>query len=334
MGQTGHMKVVILDDWFETLAGLPCFARLAQHDVVIWNDHVEDEDKLVQRLLDADALVLIRERTRIAGALLDRLPNLKLISQRSVFPHVDLAGCTRNGVLLCSNLHAETPSYAAAELTWALLLAAARRIPEQAASLKAGKWMMGVGHTLRGKTLGIFGWGRIGQTVAEYGRAFGMEVCVWARPDSLARAAEQGWTTASSKAAFFAECDVLSLHLRLVPSTREIVTAADLALMKPDSILLNTSRAGLIETGALLAGLRGGRPGQAAIDVFETEPLLDPTDPLLNEPNLLATPHIGYVTHEEFDSQFTDVFDQINAFAAGAPINVINPQALAAISAS
>ena len=324
------MKVVILDDWFDTLAGLPCFARLDEHDVVIWNDHVEDEDKLVQRLLDADALVLIRERTKITSALLDRLPNLKLISQRSVFPHIDLAACTRNGVLLCSNLHVETPSYAAAELTWALLLAAARRIPEQAASLKAGKWMMGVGHTLRGKTLGIFGWGRIGKTVAGYGRAFGMDVRVWARPDSLARAAEERWATASSKAAFFAECDVLSLHMRLVPATQAIVTAADLALMKPESILLNTSRAGLIESGALLASLRGGRPGQAAIDVFETEPLLDPSDPLLNEPNLLATPHIGYVTHEEFDLQFADVFDQINAFAAGAPINVINPQALAA----
>lgn len=319
------MKVAILDDWFDTLRSLPCFAKLSGHDVTVWTDHVEDEDELVHRLADIEALVLIRERTRITGSLLDRLPNLRLISQRSVFPHVDVQACTRNGVLLCSNLHADTPSYAAAELTWALLLAVARQIPAQVASLQTGNWMMGVGHTLRGKTLGIYGWGRIGATVAGYGRAFGMDVQVWAREESRMRAAREGWAVADSKAAFFANCDVISLHMRLVPATRGIVGAADLAAMKPSAILVNTSRAGLIEPGALVAALRAGRPGMAAVDVFETEPLVDTTDPLLSMPNVVATPHIGYVTVEEFDLQFADVFDQINAFAAGAPINVINP---------
>jgi len=322
------LKVAILDDWFDTLKSLSCFSKLHEHEVVVWTDHVEDEDELAHRLADAEALILIRERTKITGSLLDRLPNLRLISQRSVYPHVDVAGCTRNGVLLCSNLHADTPSYAAAELTWALLLAAARQIPEQVASLKAGRWIMGVGHTLRGKTLGIYGWGRIGAAVAGYGRAFGMNVQVWAREESRARAAQEGWAVAKSKAEFFANCDVVSLHMRLVPDTRGIVTADDLKAMKPSAILINTSRAGLIVPGALLAALRAGRPGKAAIDVFETEPLLDPNDPLLSLPNVLATPHIGYVTVEEFDLQFADVFDQINAFGAGAPINMINPEAL------
>lgn len=321
------MKVAILDDWHDTLRHLSCFAKLDGHDVEIWNDHVEDEDVLARRLAETEALVLIRERTRIQGSLLDRLPRLRLISQRSVYPHVDVPGCTRNGVLLCSNMHSDTPSYAAAELTWALVLAAARQIPAQVASLRAGQWMMGVGQTLRGKVLGIYGWGRIGEVVAGYGRAFGMEVLVWARDDSRARAESQGWSVADNKAAFMASCDVVSLHMRLVPATRGIVTGADLASMKPSAILVNTSRAGLIQPGALVAALRAGRPGMAAVDVFETEPLRDLSDPLINLPNVVATPHIGYVTREEFDLQFADVFDQINAFATGSPINVINPEA-------
>jgi D-3-phosphoglycerate dehydrogenase len=321
------VKVAILDDWHDTLRHLPCYAKLDGHAVTVWTDHVEDEDVLAARLADTEALVLIRERTRITGSLLDRLPKLRLISQRSVYPHVDVPGCTRNGVLLCSNMHSDTPSYAAAELTWALVLAAARKLPDQIASLKAGGWIASMGHTLRGKTLGIFGWGRIGEVVAGYGRAFGMEVLVWAREASRERAAQQGWAVAASKEAFLAACDVVSLHMRLVPATRGIVTAADLALMKPTAMLVNTSRAGLVEPGALLAALRAGRPGMAAVDVFETEPLRDTADPLLAMPNVVATPHVGYVTMEEFDLQFSDVFDQINAFAAGQPINVINPEA-------
>jgi D-3-phosphoglycerate dehydrogenase len=321
------VKVAILDDWFDTLRALPSFAKLDGHEVTVWTDHVEDEDVLVARLVETEVLVLIRERTQVTGALLDRLPNLKLISQRSVYPHVDVKGCTRNGVLLCSNMHADTPSYAAAELTWALVLAAARRLPEQFASLRAGRWIAGMGHTLRGRMLGIYGWGRIGATVAGYGRAFGMDVIVWASEASRTRAADEGWAVAENRGQFFAACDVLSLHMRLLPATRGIVAAADLALMKPSATLVNTSRAGLIEPGALLAALNEGRPGMGAIDVFETEPLTDPDDPLINHPHVVSTPHIGYVTYEEFDLQFSDVFDQINACAAGAPINVINPEA-------
>ncbi|WP_089175555.1 D-2-hydroxyacid dehydrogenase family protein [Bosea sp. AS-1] len=321
------MRVAILDDWHDTLRHLPSFSKLDDHHVEIWNDHVEDEDILVRRLAEVEALVLIRERSRIQASLLDRLPKLRLISQRSVYPHVDVPACTRNGVLLCSNLHSDTPSYAAAELTWALVLAAARQLPAQFASLRAGQWIAGVGHTLRGKVLGIYGWGRIGEVVAGYGRAFGMEVLVWAREASRERARSQGWSVAGSKEAFFASCDVVSLHMRLVPATRGIVTGADLALMKPTAVIVNTSRAGLIEPGALVAALEAGRPGMAAVDVFETEPLRNAADPLINLPNVVATPHIGYVTQEEFDLQFADVFDQINAFAAGSPINMINPEA-------
>ena len=231
-------------------------------------------------------------------------------------------------MIVCSNLHADSPSYAAAELTWGLVLAAMREIPQQMAALKTGIWQTGVGHTLRGKTLGIFGWGRIGRVVADYGRVFGMRVIVWARPDSLKRAEADGFETAPSKAAFFEQCDVLSLHMRLVDATRHIVTRDDLARMKPTALIVNTSRAPLIAPGALVDALRAGRPGMAAIDVFETEPLRDPTHPLLSMPNAVATPHIGYVTRDEYDLQFTDIFEQIVAYAAGSPINVVNPDVL------
>jgi len=323
------MKVAILDDWFDTLRTLPCFAKLAGHSVTVFTDHVQDVGVLAERLAGFDALVLIRERTEIRTALLERLPNLNLISQRSVYPHIDVDTCTRLGITVCSDLHAGTPSYATAELTWALVLAATRQIPRQVASLKAGTWQAGVGTTLRGKTLGIYGYGRIGQVVAGYGAAFGMDVVAWARPDSLSRARADGLTVADSVESFFRTCDVVSLHMRLVPATRGIVTAEDLGRMKPTALLVNTSRAGLIEPGALVAALRAGRPGMAAVDVFEHEPVRDPTDPLLGLDNVIATPHIGYVTRDEWDLQFSDVFDQINAYAAGTPINVVNPHVLA-----
>ncbi len=323
------MKVAILDDWFDTLRGLPCFAKLADHEVTVWTDHVEDVGILADRLKDAEALVLIRERTQIRAPLIERLPNLRLISQRSVYPHIDVDACTRAGVVVSSSQHEGTPSYAAAELTWGLLLAVARRIPEQAASLKAGAWLAGMGTTLRGKTLGIYGYGRIGKVVAGYARAFGMEVLVWARPESRERASSDGYTVAPDKETFLAACDVISLHMRLKPGTEGIVTAADLAQMKPTAILINTSRAGLIESGALAAALKAGRPGWAGVDVFAREPATPETEPLLALPNAVCTPHIGYVTREEFDLQFTDVFDQINAFAAGKPTSVVNPEAIA-----
>jgi D-3-phosphoglycerate dehydrogenase / 2-oxoglutarate reductase len=323
------MKVTILDDYFDTLRTLPCFAKLDGHEVTIWNDHVQDVDKLADRLRDAEVLVLIRERTQIRKALLERLPKLRLISQRSVYPHIDVADATRLGIVVSSSQHPGTPSYAAAELTFGLILSAMRQIPQQVAALKAGIWQTGVFHTLRGRTLGIFGYGRIGEAVAGYGRAFGMNVLVWAREETCKKAAQDGYAVAPSKQAFFADCDVLSLHMRLVPATRHIVTAADLARMKSTALLVNTSRAPLIEPGALVAALQAGRPGMAAIDVFEDEPVRDPNHPLLSMPHVVATPHVGYVTRDEFETQFTDIFDQIVAYAAGAPINVVNPEVLA-----
>jgi len=323
------MQISILDDYFDTLRTLACFEKLKGHDVTIWNDHVQDTDALAARLKNAECVVLIRERTKIGTALLERLPRLKLISQRSVYPHIDIEACTRLGIVVSSDLHAGTPSYSTAELTWALILAAARQIPQQMQSLKAGNWQTGVGRTLRGKTLGIFGYGRIGATVAGYGKAFGMHVLAWGREESLQRARSDGYATPRSKAEFFESCDVISLHVRLVPATRSIVTAQDLARMREDAILVNTSRAGLIEAGALVAALRAGHPGYAAVDVFENEPMRDPGLPLLQLPQVIATPHIGYVTREEYEIQFTDVFGQIIAFAAGTPINVVNPEVLA-----
>ena len=326
------MRVSILDDYGDSIRALACFERLARHEVTVWNDHVQDLDQLAARLAGCEALVLIRERTAIGGPLLERLPALRLISQRSVFPHIDVETCTRLGIVVCSNLHPGSPSYAAAELTWGLVLAASRRIPQQVASLKSGRWQSGIGNTLRSKTFGVYGYGRIGSVVAGYARAFGMTVVVWSGEESSARARRDGFALAPSRESFFESCDVLSLHLRLVGATRGIVTAADLARMKPTALLVNTSRAGLIETGALAAALRAGRPGRAAVDVYEHEPTAG-DEPLLMLDSAVCTPHIGYVTREEWELQFADIFDQVNAFAAGDPINVVNPAALMSAAA-
>jgi D-3-phosphoglycerate dehydrogenase len=322
------MKISILDDYFDTLRTLACFGKLDGYDVAVWNDHVQDVTALAQRLHDTDVLVLFRERTQIREPLLERLPRLKLISQRSVYPHIDVDACTRLGIVVSSSQHPGTPSYAAAELTFGLILDSLRLIPQHVAALKTGQWQVGVGSTLRGKTLGIYGYGRIGSVVAGYGRAFGMNILVWARPDTLANARADGYATAPDRESFFAGCDVISLHMRLVPATCHIVTAADLARMKPTALLVNTSRAPLIAPGALVDALRAGRPGMAAVDVYEEEPLTDPQHPLLTMSNVVCTPHIGYVTRDEYETQFIDIFDQINAYAAGKPINVVNPDAL------
>ena len=322
------MKITILDDYHDTLRHLPCFAELDAHAVAIWNDHCQDLVPLAERLAETEALVLIRERTHIRAPLLERLANLRLISQRSVYPHIDIEACTRLGIVVSSDLHMGTPSHATAELTWGLVLAAARQIPQQMASLQAGGWQIGVGTSLRGKTLGIHGYGRIGATVAGIGRAFGMEVLVWAREASRERAVAEGYRVASSKRMFYQTADVISLHMRLVDATRECVTRDDLARMKPSAILVNTSRAGLIEEDALVDALRAGRPGMAAVDVYEAEPVTDPAHPLLRLPNVVATPHIGYVTAEEYEQQFSDIFRQITAFASGIPSNVVNPEVL------
>jgi D-3-phosphoglycerate dehydrogenase len=320
------MKISILDDYFDTLRTLPCFRKLDGHEVMVWTDHAQDIDKLAERLKDSEVLVLIRERTEIREALLERLDALRLISQRSVYPHIDIDVCTRRGVIVSSDQHAGTPSYAAAELTWGLILAAMRQIPQAMYALRAGTWQIGVGNSLRDKTLGIYGYGRIGATVAGYGKAFGMNVLVWAREASRQRAAGDGLAVAPSKRAFFESCDVISLHMRLVKETRGIVTRSDLACMKPTALLVNTSRAPLIEPGALVDALRAGRPGMAAIDVYDEEPVRDPRHPLLTMDNVVCTPHIGYVTRDEYEIQFSDIFDQITAYAVGSPINVVNPQ--------
>ncbi len=321
------MKISILDDYHDTLRTLSCFEKLSAHDVTIWNDHVQDTDTLAQRLKDTEALVLIRERTRIRAPLIDRLDKLKLISQRSVYPHIDIDACTRRGVIVSSSLHPGTPSYATAELTWALILSAVRQIPQQMAALKSGKWQIGVGSTLREKTLGIYGYGRIGSVVAGYGQAFGMNVVVWAREASLARAHADGYSAAHNREAFFEQCDIISLHLRLVDATRGIVKAGDLARMKPSALIVNTSRAPLIEPNALVAALKTGHPGMAAVDVYEEEPVLN--HPLFAMENVVCTPHIGYVTRDEYQIQFAEIFDQITAYCAGKPINVVNPEVLA-----
>ncbi|MBL4812279.1 MAG: D-2-hydroxyacid dehydrogenase family protein [Rhodobacteraceae bacterium] len=319
------MKVHILDDWFDTLRTLPSFARLDGHEVTVWNDHCEDFSILAERLRPAQALVLFRERTPVAAPLLQHLPNLKLISQRGVYPHVDVAACSASKVLFCSNMQSGGPSVAAAELTIALMLASARQLPQQMKSLQSGNWQIGVGQTLRGRVLGLYGYGKIGGLVGQYAKAFGMNVIWWGSEAGRAKAAAAGEDVARSRAAFFGEADFVSLHNRLTPQTRGLITVDDLGLMKTSATFINTSRAGLVAKGALEQALAVGRPGRLALDVFDTEPLTDANDALVNHPAVIATPHIGFVTEDELDIQFGEIYDQINAYAAGKPINMINP---------
>lgn len=318
------MKIVIPDDYQDTIRGLDCFRKLEGHEVTIYHDTVRDVETLAERFREADALVLIRERTAITEPLLARLPRLKLISQTGRgMPHIDLEACTRHGVVVAAGGGA---SYSTAELTWGLVLAAMRFIPQEVARLKAGRWQTTLGLGLHGRTLGIFGYGNIGRVVAGYGRAFGMRVLVWGREGSLTRAKADGFEVAASKQELFEQADVLTLHLKLNDETRGIVTAHDLAQMKPSALFVNTSRAGLVEHGALEQALRAGRPGLAAIDVYEVEPAIN--DPLLALENVVCTPHLGYVEKDNYEVLFSAAFDQILAFATGKPINVVNPQVL------
>ena len=324
------MKIAILDDYHDTLRTLSCFSMLAGHEVTIWNDHTKDVAVLAERLADATAVVLFRERTPITASLLERLPKLRLISQRGRTPHIDIEACTRHGVILCSLKPGgdREPSWSTAELTWALVLMGLRDLPRQVDSMKAGRWQAGVGYGAHGRTLGIYAYGRIGGMVATYGRTFGMKVRVWGRDASLVRARAEGYAVACSREAFFSECDVVSLHMPLVEGTRGIVKEADLRMMKPSALLVNTSRAGLIEPHALVNALRSGRPGKAAVDVYEEEPVLDKSHPLLIMPNIICTPHIGYVEIDNYEQGFREIFGQILAYAAGKPVNVVNPQAM------
>ena len=319
------MKISILDDYFDTVRTLPCFSKLAPFETTIWNDHV-DESVLAERLRDTEVLVLIRERTKIRASLLERLPKLRLISQRSVFPHIDIAACTSGGVIVSSSQHPGTPCYAAAELTWGLVLAGIRAIPQQMASLRAGRWQLGVGQTLRGKTLGIFGYGRIGSVVAGYGSAFGMRVLVWAREPAMAAARAEGHATARSKAEFFGECDVLSLHMRLVDATRGIVTAEDLARMKPTALLVNIARGRLVDEEALVEALQSGRIGGAGLDAFQREPL-PPNHPLWRTPNTIITPHTAAFSGDYWGPVVDLFLENVARFRRGAPLlNVVDKQ--------
>lgn len=320
------MRVVILDDYQDVVRKLDAFKKAAGHEVTIYNDTVKDIDALAARLTDAEAVACIRERTPITAALIERLPKLALISQTGKnAPHIDMAACTRRGILVSGGGGgaAGTP-----ELTWALILMAMRHLPYEINALKEGRWQSTIGHAVRGKTLGIFGYGKIGSDVAKVGRAFGMNVIAWGREGSQERATKDGFELARSKADLFERADVLSVHLILRDSTRGIVTAQDLARMKRTSLFVNTSRAGLVAPDALVNALRAGRPGFAAVDVYEEEPVLGASHPLLKMNNAICTPHLGYVEMGGYESFFSAVFDQINAFAAGTPINVMNPEVL------
>jgi len=322
------MNITILDDYQDSIRTLDCFQKIAHHNVTIWNDHTKDTDALAERLKDTEALTLLSERTPIRAPLIERLDKLRIISQMSVYPHIDVDACTRRGVLVCSDTTSHV-SYATAELTWGLILASFRRIPQEMAALRAGRWQTStVGHTLRGKTLGVYGYGRLGKVIAGYGDAFGMNVWVWGRDSTIAKARAAGYEIAGSRDAFFAESDVISLHVRLVDATRGMVTAADLARMKPDALLVNTCRAGLIEPVALEAALHAGRPGMAAVDVYEEEPVVGARHPLLAMDNVVCVPHLGYVTREGLETMFSTIFEQILAYERGQPINVVNSQAL------
>ncbi|MFL5706924.1 MAG: D-2-hydroxyacid dehydrogenase family protein [Ktedonobacteraceae bacterium] len=322
------MKIAIPDDYQDAVRTLNCFQKLDGQQVIISHEHIRDPEILAARLQGVEVLVLIRERTPINEALLALLPDLRLIVQTGKrAPHIDLVACTRHGVAV---VYATPPdpgrSYATAELTWGLILAAMRFIPQEVTSMKAGHWQSTLGRTLHGRTLGIFGYGNIGSLIAAYGQAFGMRVLVWGRERSRSRAQADGIEVAASQDALFRDVDVLSLHLALGEETRGIVSAGDLAKMKSSALFVNTSRAALIEPGALEEALRAGRPGYAAVDVYESEPVVD--HPLLQMDNVVCTPHLGYVEKDSYESLFGAAFDQLLAFAAGNRVNVANPEAL------
>lgn len=321
------MKIAILDDYQDVVRRLECFSKLRGHDVTIYNDTEKDLNRLAQRLAGVKALVLMRERTPVTRPLLHRLPDLKLISQTGRgIAHIDLAACTERKVIV-SAANISSPS-APAELTWGLILCAARNIPQEVQRLKEGHWQSTVGIGLRGRTLGIFGFGRIGCLVAEVGRAFGMQILVWGREGSQSRARAAGFTSAPDKGALFENSDILSLHVPLSEETRGIVGPADLVLMKPSAILVNTSRAQLIAEGALAEALRKGRPGFAAVDVYEEEPVLGGRHPLLHMVNAICTPHLGVVERDTYELYFGYAFDQVLAYASGKPLHVLNVEAL------
>lgn len=320
------MRIAIPDDYQDCVRGLDCYARLADHDVTVFHDNVKEIDALAARFADADAIVLTRERTVVTAALLDRLPRLRLISQTGkVAGHVDLRACTERGIAVAEG---SGSGAATAELTWALMLASRRHLVSEVNRLRGGQWQGYLGQQLRGQRLGVWSYGRIGKQVAGFGKAFGMNVWVWGREGSIADARKDGFEAAPSREAFFAESDIVSLHIRLNRETEGIVDATDLARMKPTALLVNTSRAELVAPGALVAALRAGRPGFAAVDAFEREPILGADDPLLKLDNALCTPHIGFVERDNYEAYYGGAFENINSFFAGMPANLANPEVL------
>ncbi|MGH7771353.1 MAG: D-2-hydroxyacid dehydrogenase family protein [Candidatus Binatia bacterium] len=321
------MKIAVIDDYQNAFRTLRCWAKLKEHQVIVYNDTEKDPVRLAERLQDAEALLLTQQRSRFPRAVIVRVPNLRLISQTGRnTAHIDVDACTERGILVSAG--GSGNPHPTAELTWGLILAALRHIPYEVQRLKAGHWQSTLGVGVQGKTLGIYAFGRIGSLVANVGRAFGARVVCWGREGSTARAREAGYEVAASRDAFFSEADILSLHLPLNKETRGIVTREDLARMKSTALIVNTSRAGLIAEGALVEALKAGRPGFAAVDVFEDEPVIHAAHPLLKMDNVICTPHLGYVERDTYESYYGTAVDQILAYASGKPIHVVNPQAL------
>jgi D-3-phosphoglycerate dehydrogenase len=321
-----HLRIAIPDDYQNCVRNLTCFSKLAAHQVTVFNDSLHDVAALAERLQNFDALVLTRERTAISADLLARLPHLRVISQTGkVAEHIDVAACTARGVAVVDG---RGTGSATAELTWALILASRRYLVNEVNRLQVGQWQGHLGQQLCGQRLGVWSYGRIGRQIAAYGRAFGMKVWVWGREASLASARADGFEVAPSREAFFAESDVVSLHVRLNAQTRGLVSAADLALMRSDALFVNTSRAELVAEGALVAALEQGHPGFAAVDVYEAEPVLDAEHPLVQHPRALCTPHIGFVERDNYELYFGIAFDNLNAFATGQAQNLVNPEVL------
>jgi D-3-phosphoglycerate dehydrogenase len=318
------MRIAVIDDYQKAFSTLDAATKLKGHDVKVFHTAAKDDAMLIDMLKGAEAVVLIQQRTTMPHQVIGALPDLKMISQTGRnTAHIDMAACKERGIVVSAG-GGGTPN-ATAEIAWALILSAARNIPIEVQAMKEGKWQISLGNVLAGKTLGVYAFGKIGSIVATVGKAFGMNVLCWGRGGSLGRAMEAGFEAAASRNVFFSTCDVVSLHIPLNKETQSIVTAADLAFMKPDSILVNTSRAGLIEKDALVDALKKGRPGRAGIDVYESEPVLGGNHPLLKMPNVVCTPHFGYVERATYEALYGAAADQILAYAAGKPINVVTP---------
>jgi D-3-phosphoglycerate dehydrogenase len=322
------MKIAILDDYADAARTLKAYSKLAGHNVTAFTDHVRDPGVLAKRLEGVEAIVLIQQRVWLTRAMVEQLPpTVRLVSQTGSWTaHIDVAACTERGIAVTAA--GKTNFHAPAELAWALILASMRHLPKEVAALRDGGWLSTLGTEVNGRTLGIYAYGNIGSIVAAAGQAFGMRVLCWGREGSTAKARAAGYEVPATREEFFESCDIVSIHLPLRPDSRGIVTAADLARMKPTSLFVNVSRAGLVGDHVLAVALANGRPGRAAVDVYEDEPVLGASNPLVKLDNCLCTPHLGYVGQDTFERYLGTAFDHVTAFAAGKPINVVNPEVL------